>query len=105
DPILPAPPPGPGRLCVNAGQGPRLHIGGFAGLPTNGLHPTINGRPIAASIDLWFLPPHAEKRSLIANWAAMMHRLSRFRPGFAGAAFYCLLSLIGLLLLSYSALR
>jgi hypothetical protein len=94
-----------GTVCFTAGRGSPLLLAGFASLPTNATSPTINGRPIHVGISLWFAPPRGQTRSLAANWSAMMHRLTLFRPGFAGEVFYWLLFVLGLPLLCYSGLR
>jgi hypothetical protein len=105
-PVLPASPRlGVGTVCVSAGRGAPLALGGFAGLPATQPSPTIAGRPINAGVALWFLPPAGQTRSLFEAWPAIMHRLTPFRPGFAGDVFYWLLFLVGLPLLAYCALR
>jgi hypothetical protein len=108
-PVFPALPAHPqarlGTVCIGTGRGAPLSIGGFAKLATSATTPTIAGRPIGAGVALWFLPPSGRTRSLVQSWPAIMHRLTLFRPGFAGSVFYWLLLLAGLPLLGYFAIR
>jgi hypothetical protein len=92
-------------LCIAVGRGGSAQVAGFAALPSNLPPPTIDGRPLKAGIALWFLPTASSKRSLIQQWPTIMRRLTLFRPGFAGKAFYWALFLVGLPLLVYLGVR
>ena len=108
-PISPAIPHTPaarvGTLCISAGAGPSINLGGAGGLRTDEAPPTLDGRPFNNNIDLWFLPKAGKQRSLISSWSSVMRRLSLFRPGFASSLFYWLLFVVGLPLLAYFSLR
>lgn len=94
-----------GTVCITTGPGAPLALAGFAGLPSNVPSPTIAGHPTHSGVALWFLPPHGATRSLVSSWSTIMHRLTLFRPGFAGVVFYWLLFLLGLPLLVYFSIR
>ena len=108
-PLSPSTPAAPqsrvGTVCIRTGSGAPLALGGFAALASNQPSPTINGKPIGAGVPLWFLPPAGRKQSLIQSWPSVMHRLTLFRPGFAGDVFYWLLFLVGLPVLAYCGIR
>jgi hypothetical protein len=108
-PIAPMIPPAPaarlGTLCIEAGAGPSINLGGAAGLRTDEQPPTLDGRPFGSNVDLWFLPRIGQQRSLAASWSSMMRRLSLFRPGFVSPLFYWLLFLAGAPLLTYFCVR
>jgi Predicted membrane protein (DUF2142) len=94
-----------GSVCIKVVKGGNIMLAGFAGLPSNGPAPKLDGKATKSGIAIWLLPPHGAKRSLVESWAAAMHRLTIFRPGFAGDVFYWILFLGVLPLLSYAGLR
>jgi 4-amino-4-deoxy-L-arabinose transferase-like glycosyltransferase len=93
-----------GSVCVRVVKGGLLQLAGFGGT-FNGLRTTLDGKPVASSISVWLRPPAGQKRSLLASWGTMMHRLTLFRPGFTGVVFYWVLFLLGMPLLAYLGIR
>jgi hypothetical protein len=92
-----------GDFCVRS-AGP-IRYGGRAGPQQGAVPPTLNGKPVADRVGVWFLPPAGETSSLLSRAGQILERAALFRPGFVSPAFYWLLLLVWMPLLGYLAVR
>ncbi|HEY0517058.1 MAG TPA: DUF2142 domain-containing protein, partial [Solirubrobacteraceae bacterium] len=67
--------------------------------------PTMQGKPIAGRIAVWYLPPQGSTRSYIARASEILRRASLFRPGLVGPWLYALILLGVLPALALLAIR
>jgi hypothetical protein len=77
----------PATACVTP-AGPTT-FGGV--LNVAGAAPTLDGRPLAARIAVWFLPPAGDKHSFLAQLPDVLARAALFRPGIVGPWTYVVL--------------
>lgn len=85
----------PAQVCITP-HGGRAWVGGMLGVQGNLVQPTLDGKPYANRVALFFLPPKGEKRSLLARAPEIMRRAALFRPGVVGAWTYWLMFLVAL---------
>ncbi|MGO8905173.1 MAG: hypothetical protein ACLQMH_06050 [Solirubrobacteraceae bacterium] len=67
--------------------------------------PTAAGRPLAARIAVWYLPPAGSQSSYLSRAGAILRRASLFRAGLVGPWLYVLILLVVLPGLALASLR
>lgn len=93
-----------GSACVTALDGP-VDVDGMGALQGDQVPVSLDGKPLANRVAVWFLPPAGTKRSLLASAGDIVARAALFRPGIVGPWTYVVLLLVVLPLTWLVALK
>lgn len=94
----------PASICITASD--RVNWGGtpLPAAPPRAA-PTLDGRPVAGRISVWYLPAAGSRQSYLSRTGAIFHRAALFRPGFIGPWLYVLIVFVVLPALALASLR
>ncbi len=93
----------PVSLCVSSGGPAQWGATPLPVPPTPA--PTLQGKPLARAIAVWYLPPTSSRRSYLSRAGEIFRRAALFRPGIVGAWTYPLLLFLVLPLAALLAVR
>jgi hypothetical protein len=93
----------PGSICLETSL--PVSFGGMAGVQSDDVLPTLDGKPQEVRVAVWFLPRGGAKRAPIAMLPDVLSRAALFRPGIVGPWTYWVLLFLLLPALIYWALR
>lgn len=80
-------------VCIRA-EGEQLAVAGASGKQSNDRPLTLDGKRLDARVSMRFLPVEGAQRSIVSQWATIMHRASLFRPGLIVPAVLWLVMLV-----------